>query len=413
MNRLAVDRHEIGRVRHGQHELELLLAAMTRNVHESIGLVVDLATDLRKRVDDALDGLLVAGNGSGGDDHRVVCGDGKRLVLAIGHTRERGKRLALAAGAQDNDLILGNLVDVIGVDDVLVSDAQVAKLAGDLGIGNHGTTSHHDLTTDGSRTIAHLLQTVDVAREARHEDATRRILDDVAQGTTDSGLGLGEARSGRVGRVRKQKVDPLLAELVDGMVVGTDAINGSLVELEVARVKDGSLRSAQKHTQGTRNGVRHREEVDGEAPEVQVNTVSDLLEPGRLDVVLGELALNDSERKVARVDGNLGNQILQQVRQGSGVVLVAMRDDDATELVLVLQNIGVVRKHEVDAGLIVVGEHEARVNQDHVIAALEGGHILSDAVETAERDDSQGRLLLGHAAWVLSLGSYVKTALWP
>ena len=90
-----------------------------------------------------------------------------------------------------------------------------------------------------------------------------------------------------------------------------------------------------------------------------------------------------------------------------------MRDDDATELVLVLQNIGVVRKHEVDAGLIVVGEHEARVNQDHVIAALEGGHILSDAVETAERDDSQGRLLLGHVAWVLSLGSYVKTALWP
>ena len=77
VNRLAVDRHEVGRMRHGKHELELLLATVTRNVHERIGLVVDLATDLRKRVNDALDGLLVAGNGGGGDDLRIVRGDGK------------------------------------------------------------------------------------------------------------------------------------------------------------------------------------------------------------------------------------------------------------------------------------------------------------------------------------------------
>ena len=117
----------------------------------------------------------------------------------------------------------------------------------------------------------------------------------------------------------------------------------------------------------------------------------DLAELRRADAELGELALDKTERQLAREDGHLVVEVLQQVRKRTGVVLVAVSDDDTAELLLVLQNIGVVGKHQVDTGLGVIREHEAGVDEHHVVAALEDRHVLADAIKAAERDDLQGR----------------------
>ena len=71
------------------------------------------------------------------------------------------------------------------------------------------------------------------------------------------------------------------------------------------------------------------------------------------------------------------------------VVLMAVRDDDAAQLVGVLEHVGVVGQDEVDARMVVVGKHEAGVVEDHVALALEDGHVLADGVKAAERDDLQ------------------------
>ena len=73
------------------------------------------------------------------------------------------------------------------------------------------------------------------------------------------------------------------------------------------------------------------------------------------------------------------------------MVLVAVGDDDAAEFLLVLQNIRIVGKHQVDTGLRIVGEHEASIDEHHVVAALEDRHVLADAVKAAERNNLQGR----------------------
>ena len=73
------------------------------------------------------------------------------------------------------------------------------------------------------------------------------------------------------------------------------------------------------------------------------------------------------------------------------MVLVAVSDDDAAELFLVLQNVGVIREYQIDTGLRVIGEHEASVDEHHVVAALEDRHVFADAIKAAERDDLQGR----------------------
>ena len=62
------------------------------------------------------------------------------------------------------------------------------------------------------------------------------------------------------------------------------------------------------------------------------------------------------------------------------MVLVAMRDDDAAELLGVFENIGIVRQDEVDAHMLVVGEHESGIDEDDVVPALERGHVLADGI---------------------------------
>ena len=137
--------------------------------------------------------------------------------------------------------------------------------------------------------------------------------------------------------------------------------------------------------------MRHREEVERNATKIDMATALDLAELGRADAELGKLALDETKRQLAREDGHLVVEVLQQVRKRTGMVLVAVGDDDAAKLLLVLQNIGVVGKHQVNTGLGIVGEHKAGVDEHHVVAALEDRHILTDAVKASERNDLQGR----------------------
>ena len=391
MHGLTVNRHKVRGLGHGHQELELLLATVTRDVDESAVLIPHVAAELGQAVDDLLDGLLVARNGSCRKDNGIALVDGERLVLAIGHAGQGRQRLTLRTGAHDDNLVVGQVINVEGIDDIGIVDIEVAQLARDASVGEHGATGHNDLTAALAGGIADLLQTMDVARERRDEHATRGVLDGVQQVGTNLGLGLGKAGNRGIGGVGKQQVDALLGKTADSGIVGRDAVDGSLVELKVAGVHNGALIGADEHAQSAGDGVRHREEVERDAAEVDMAAALDLAELRRADAELGELALDKTERQLAREDGHLVVEVLQQVRKRTGVVLVAVGDDDTAELLLVLQNIGVVGKHQVDTGLGVIREHEASVDEHHVVAALEDRHVLADAIKAAERDDLQGR----------------------
>ena len=65
------------------------------------------------------------------------------------------------------------------------------------------------------------------------------------------------------------------------------------------------------------------------------------------------------------------------------MVFVTMGQEDAPQFILVLHQVGDIRDDQVDAQHIVFGEHEARIEQDHVIAITEHGHVLADFAQTA------------------------------
>ncbi len=79
----------------------------------------------------------------------------------------------------------------------------------------------------------------------------------------------------------------------------------------------------------------------------------------------------------------------QHVGQAANVVLVAVGEEDRLELLAVLFDVSNVRDHEVDAEHLLLREHEAGIDGDHVVAVLEQHHVLADLSQTAKRDNAQ------------------------
>ena len=88
-----------------------------------------------------------------------------------------------------------------------------------------------------------------------------------------------------------------------------------------------------------------------------------------------------------RIDGRVDP--VHHIRQRADVVLVAVGDEEAAELLLIFCKIGDVRNDKVHAVHVVLGEAEAAVDDDHVLAVFQHGHVLADLIQTAERNDLQ------------------------
>ena len=110
---LAVDRDEVLRLGQAEHQLELLLAGVPGDVGALDRVVVDVRAGLEQVVDGPGDVLLVARDRAGADDDRVARLDLDEAVVAVGHAREAGHRLALGAGRGDDELGVGMVLDLV------------------------------------------------------------------------------------------------------------------------------------------------------------------------------------------------------------------------------------------------------------------------------------------------------------
>ena len=81
--------------------------------------------------------------------------------------------------------------------------------------------------------------------------------------------------------------------------------------------------------------------------------------------------------------------LAQQVGHGADVVLVAVGEHDAVDVVEAVPDVVEVGQDQVDAGLEVLGEQHAAVDDQQPAGVLEDGHVAADLAEPAERDDAQ------------------------
>src|SRR5258708_20351064 len=85
-----------------QHQLQLFLGGMARNMHIGDSLVVDVSPLAEKVVDCAIDHFLVAWNRGGRENDRIMRLYAHKTMILVSDTRESRGWLSLATGTDDD-----------------------------------------------------------------------------------------------------------------------------------------------------------------------------------------------------------------------------------------------------------------------------------------------------------------------
>ena len=84
---------------------------------------------------------------------------------------QRGQRLSLAAGAEDELLVWRQVLELGRAYERSLRHVHVPEVARDVRVLAHGPSDDADLAAESDSDVDRLLHTVDVRRERRHEDA--------------------------------------------------------------------------------------------------------------------------------------------------------------------------------------------------------------------------------------------------
>ena len=209
---------------------------------------------------------------------------------------------------------------------------------------------------------------------------------DLAEGLADGPLRRGVAGILGTGRVGQEADDALLAEPGQDVEVRQAAVDRGVVELEVAGMDDGPDRGPQGDPHRIRDRVADPERDDRERPDLDL--VARLQGEQRVvvELVLLDLVAEQSPGQGRGVHRN-ARELGQDVRQAADMVLVGVGDEERLDVLAALLEVGDVGDDEVDPEHLLVGEHQAAVDHDDVVAVLEHVHVLADLAHPAERDD--------------------------
>ena len=154
-----------GRTDFGLHEIdhrtEFFTPGVAGNVDQRAAGVDDFGPGPEELVDDPIDRCFVAGDRRGRDDDRVAGSDRNFAVVAVGDPAEHRHRLALAAGDDEDDLVVRVGNGVFRVNQHAVRVVQVAELERDPDVVFEAPAEGRDLAAVVGGGVHHLLDAGD------------------------------------------------------------------------------------------------------------------------------------------------------------------------------------------------------------------------------------------------------------
>ena len=95
--------------------------------------------------------------------------------------------------------------------------------------------------------------------------------------------------------------------------------------------------------------------------------------------MLFEPALDQRQREGRAVNRDI--HLRQQKRDAADVVLVAVGENQAADVLAILLKIGEVGRDDIDAQQFRIGEHHARVEHDDVVAVADGHAVHAELAQ--------------------------------
>ena len=307
-------------------------------------------------------------------------------MLGVRHAGQCRHRLALRAGDHEDLLLRGQRGDVAGVHEDAAWDLEVAALGGDPHVAHHGAPHERHASAVQGGGVEDLLDPVDVAGEGGHDDLSLGVGEDVVQDLADLALVADHAGNLGVGGVYAEQVHPFLTEAREGAQVGDAPVDGQGVHLEVSGDEHVAGVGADHDRHGVGDGVvdGHELQVEGAIGDL---LVLDDLTQHRVHAVLLELGLHEGQGELAAHQGDVLTQA-QQVGHASDMVLVPVSQHQGDDVVDTVLEGGEVGEDEVDAGLVLLGEEHAAVDDEQFSVELEDGHVAADLSQASQRGDA-------------------------
>ena len=251
--------------------------------------------------------------------------------------------------------------------------------------------------------VHHRLDAVHVAGEHGDDDPTVRPLEQLVEGGCHFLFRHGVARALGVGGIAQQGQHALLPQLGQAAQVDGRAVHGGVVHLEIAGVDDGAHRGFDRQGACPRDGVVHVDELHGEAARMDHVAFGDHVQRSNvLQPVLLQLVLAQRQRQFRAVDR--GGQVAQHVGHRADVVLVAVGDEIAPDLLPVVLQVTGIGNDEVHPGHILPGKNAAEVDHDDVILIFKYRQVLADFAKAAQRYDLQFRRFVFSGQAITSFG---------
>ena len=396
---LAVDGQEILGLDQRVQELDLLLAGVAGDVHLAQLAVDDVGPAAVELVDDPRHGLFIARDGVGRENDHIRGADLELAVLAVGHAGQARHGLALAAGGDDENLLVGIVFQIIDVDEVFLGDGQFPDGHGHARDVDHAAPHKAHPAAEHRRRIHHHLHAVDVGGEHRHDHAALGLLEHVDERLADLGFAHGVALALDVGRFAQERQHALRAKLGKAGQVRDLPVNGREVHFEVAAEHHRARRAGNRQRHRARDGVVDVDKAHLEAAQTDFIARTHHIERHACDTVLLELEVHQRKRQLRAVQGH--GHLTQHIGCSADMVLVAVGEQHAADALAVFDEIGHVRDDKIHTQHVFLGEDGPAVHHHHILAVFNDGDVLAKFIHTAQWDNTNFLFALCH--WSLLL----------
>jgi len=156
-----------------------------------------------------------------------------------------------------------------------------------------------------------------------------------------------------------------------------------VVDLKVAGMHDQPRRRVDGVADRVGNGVVHVEGLRRDRAEREaIPRLHGMQRHFLGEAARPEAPLDQPARQRRGVDRRRNG--CQQVGQRPDVILVAVREQNATHLVPALHEVGKVGDHKVDPRHVIAREHQPRIDDDDVLRGLQDEAVSADLLEAPE-----------------------------
>ena len=372
------------------HELELFLAGVTGNVHLRQRFIDHIRALAQQLVNDARDRKLVAGDGVCGNHNHIRRTDVQLAVLGERHAGQARHLLSLRAGGDDHDFVIRIAIQIVNRDHHVIRNVQFAQLHGHSGNIGHAAAGQADLTAVLLCRIDHLLNSVDVGGEHRDDDAPLGAREERVEGLPNLLFRHGIAGTLDISGIHQQRQHAALAQLRQLLEIHQLSVHRGVVHLEVAGKDHRAHRALDGHRDRARDGVAHLDEVHVKRADLFRRTGNNGVQRdvGHGSVLL-ELELDQRQRQPRAVNRHHAAQLLDHIGDRADMILVAVGNENAADLVAVALQIGHVRNHQINAQHILLREDGTAVQDHDIVRIFQHIDIFADFFNPAQRDDFQ------------------------